>query len=193
LVIAELVRGRIEYGKGDPGVQLVFCPRERFELVVGRHHRFIAIDLVYFALLIRPALRKEARPVEVQIGIEMRLIEGIDERGPALGNGGMAKDFSHHRPILTFHQGIIIGLVGTGFGEFDQELALESGHPLLIYSEPLSEWNPRMGNGNADSNSSRALSGRGRAGAWLNHLFSILQHQSTASIFGLSHARTSSF
>ena len=105
MVVAELMRGRIQYFKGDPRFQLVFALRERFELVVGRHHRFIAVDLAFFAVRIRPDLRKEAGPMKVEIGIQVLLIEGIDERSPALGNVGMAKQLPHHGPILTFRRG----------------------------------------------------------------------------------------
>ena len=50
-----------------------------------RHHRFVARDLVCFALWIFPDLRREAEPMKAQIGCEARLIEGIEERDPALG------------------------------------------------------------------------------------------------------------
>ncbi len=97
-----------------PGFNCAVDRGSDFSLSYGViHHRFIAIDLAFVALLIRPDLRKEARPVKVQIGIEMRLTKGIDERGPALGNVGMAKEFSHHRPILAFDQSIVIRLPGS--------------------------------------------------------------------------------
>ena len=43
----------------------------------------------------------------------------------------MAKEFTYHRPILTFYEGIIIRLSGTGFGEFDQEFAEKARHPPI--------------------------------------------------------------
>ena len=51
--------------------------------------------------------------MKVDIRIEVLLVKGIDERGPTLGNVGMAKEFSHHRPILAFDQGIVIRLPGS--------------------------------------------------------------------------------
>ena len=47
---------------------------------------------------------------------------------------GMAKEFSHHRAILAFDQGIVIRLLGTGFGEGDQEFAEKTRHaPIDIF------------------------------------------------------------
>lgn len=131
MIVTELMRGRIQYFKRTPGFQVVLGVRERFQLLIGCPHRFVAVHFAFFALPICPDLRKEAGPVEVQRGCEMFLIEGIHERGPTLGNVAMAKEFPDHRPILTFDEGIIVGLAGAGFGEFDEELAQESSHPPI--------------------------------------------------------------
>ena len=70
--------------------------------------------------------------MKVQIGREMLLIEGIDERRPSVGECGLwPKSCSHHRPILPFDESIIVGLAGAGFGEVDQQLAEERGHPPI--------------------------------------------------------------
>jgi hypothetical protein len=70
---------------------------------------------------------------QVQIGIEVLLIEDIDERRPVLGNVRMAKEFADHRPILTFDEGMIVGLASTGCGEVDEELAQEGGDSPIVY------------------------------------------------------------
>ena len=66
--------------------------------------------------------------MKVQIGIQVLLIEDIDERGPTLGNVAMAKEFPDHGPILTFNEGVIVGLAGTGLGELDQEFTEQVSH-----------------------------------------------------------------
>ncbi len=131
LGIAELMRDHIQYFKGDRRFQVVLGSWERFELVVGRHHPFIPVDLADLAIGLRPNLWKETGPMKVEIRIQVFLIKGIDKRRPALGNVGMAKQLSHHGPVFTFGQGIIVGLAGTGFGEFDQELAEKASHPPI--------------------------------------------------------------
>ena len=125
--VTDLIGDGLEYFKRDAGFQVGLGLRERLELLRGRHHGGIAVDLAFFTLLIRPNLRKEAGAMKVQIGIEVLLIEDIDERRPALGNVRMAKEFADHRPILTFDEGMIVGLASTGFGEVDEELAQEGG------------------------------------------------------------------
>lgn len=127
MIVTEPMRGRLQYFKRDPRFQVILGLRERFQLLIGRHHRPIVVHLAFLPLRIRPNLRKEAGAMKIDIGIEMLLIEDIDERRPALRNVRMAKEFSDHRPILTFDEGIIVGLASTGFGEVDEELAQEGG------------------------------------------------------------------
>ena len=46
----------------------------------------------------------------------------------------MAKEFSHDGPILTFHEGVVIRLPRTRFGEFNQEVAEQARHaPIDIF------------------------------------------------------------
>ncbi len=56
LVITNLMCRGIEYFKGKAEFQPRGGLRERFELVIGRHHHLIAIDLTLFALPIYPDL-----------------------------------------------------------------------------------------------------------------------------------------
>ena len=92
LIVTELMRGRLQYFKRDPGFQVLLGFRECFQFLIRRHHRLIAVHFAFLALRICPGFLKEAGPVEVQIGREVRLIEGIDKRRPALRNVSMAND-----------------------------------------------------------------------------------------------------
>jgi hypothetical protein len=76
--------------------------------------------------------------MKVEKGLQVLLIKGVDERRLALGNVGMAKQLPHHGHIITFGEGIIIGLAGAGWsGEVDQQRAEERAtHPLI--SQPTS-------------------------------------------------------
>ena len=75
--------------------------------------------------------------MKVGIRIEVLLIERIDERGPTLRNVGMAKNFAHHGPVLTFHESVVIGLPGAGFRELDQELVQQRGYPSIDIFRPI--------------------------------------------------------
>lgn len=79
LVVTEQLRGRIQYFKRDPGFQVVLGLRERFQLIIGRLHGGIAIDLTFLAIRLRPNLLKEAGPMKVEVGREVLMIESIDE------------------------------------------------------------------------------------------------------------------
>ena len=67
LVIAELIGPGLQYFKCALGVQVCLSPWEGFELVVGRHHPFIPINLAYGAFLIRPNLWEEARSMKFEM------------------------------------------------------------------------------------------------------------------------------
>ncbi|PJA78542.1 MAG: hypothetical protein CO149_03425, partial [Nitrospirae bacterium CG_4_9_14_3_um_filter_51_5] len=93
--------------------------------------------------------------MEVQIVREVRLIEGIHERGPTLGNVARAKEFPDHSSILSFNGGVIIGLTG----RWDAVTAIKNlpkraATCPLLYPEPLSEWKPCMVKGNVASSCS---------------------------------------
>ena len=69
LVVADFKSERVEYFKATPGFQIVFGVGQGFELVVGRHHVFIEVDLALFTLAVGADFGEKAGPVEVDIGI----------------------------------------------------------------------------------------------------------------------------
>src|SRR4030067_3232460 len=77
LVVADPVSGGVECFKTDAGVQMLFGIGERFELVIGRHHGLVAIDLALFALAVRAGLGEETGAVEVEVGIAILLVEVV--------------------------------------------------------------------------------------------------------------------
>ena len=100
MVVTELLREPIEYFNCDPGFQVLLGLRERFQLLSGRHHRLRAVHLACLALRIRPNLRKEAGAMKIDRGIEVRLIEGIDEQRPTLGMWPGLKSFRTTAPFF---------------------------------------------------------------------------------------------
>lgn len=48
--------------------------------------------------------------MEDQIGIEVRTVEGVDERGVLLGDMAVAEVLAHDGTVLGFGQGVVIGL-----------------------------------------------------------------------------------
>ena len=91
------------------------------------------------------------------MGIQITLVKHIHLVGIVLWNMRMTKLFPDNMAVFTFHQGIIVlclalDLVNSTCS-FLSSLA-KAGDSwrylvtvLLTYSEPLSEWNPRITNG----------------------------------------------
>jgi len=73
--------------------------------------------------------RKEARAVEVDIGVEVITAEGVDLRGKALGDMGITQVLAYHRTVFGLHQGIVIAVAGSRLGELDVKFVEELRHP----------------------------------------------------------------
>lgn len=61
------------------------------------------------------------------------------------------------RPILTFDEDSMVGLAGTGFGEFDEELTEEVGDLPIDILRAIVGMDPWTRNGKPSSSSSRAV------------------------------------
>lgn len=69
------------------------------------------IDTLCVVFLCDPsAFQRKTGAVEIDIGMQVLLIEVIDERCPMLRDMGVTEQFSNHSTICTFSQGIVIGL-----------------------------------------------------------------------------------
>ena len=75
------------------------------------HHVFIAVDLVLFSFVVGTGFREEAGAVEVNIGVQVLLIEVVDERCPVLWDVAVTEQFSDHGAVFAFCQGIVVGVV----------------------------------------------------------------------------------
>ncbi|PJA77836.1 MAG: hypothetical protein CO149_07335 [Nitrospirae bacterium CG_4_9_14_3_um_filter_51_5] len=54
-------------------------------------------------------------------GIEVVAMEGIELWRPLLGDVDVAQWLPNDRPVLTFHQGIVVAVPGAGCGQCDQQ------------------------------------------------------------------------
>lgn len=69
--------------------------------------------------------------MEVDVRIKEFLMVSIEQIGALLGDMGIAQLLADHRSVLGFHQGIVVGMSGAGFGETDQELVEQPGHIMI--------------------------------------------------------------
>ena len=120
LVVTYLMSDLVEYFKTDTGFQIVFGLGQRFEFVIGGHHCLVAIDFALFSPVIDTGFREEAGTVEVDIGVQVPLIEVVDERREALRDRAVTEPFSDHRAVFAFSEGIVVGLPRTRLGELDE-------------------------------------------------------------------------
>src|SRR5918996_2083126 len=94
-------------------------------------HLVERIALPDLALLVGIVHGKQAGPMEVQVGVEIRGTEGVDLASGVLRNVAVAQVLADHRPVLRFHQAVVVGMTRPGFGEFDAQLVEHPGYPVV--------------------------------------------------------------
>ena len=77
--------------------------------------------------------------MEIQIGIEVTLVEPANVFSVRRSDLAVAHVLANHRPVLGFHQAVVIALA-TRFGLLDQQSLQQPGQRFVdLNSEPLSE------------------------------------------------------
>lgn len=112
LIVAHFFGLCIEFVKGDTRLEIPRGLWQRCELLVRGHHVFVVITFFLFAFGIDHGAREEAWPMVIQVWDQMLLIEGVDERGIALRDVGIAEVFAHRGGVLALDQGVIVGSAG---------------------------------------------------------------------------------
>ncbi len=69
--------------------------------------------------------------MKVETGVQVLLMEVIEQWCPALRDVAVAEWLSDHGTIFSFCQGIVIRLPGTGPGELDAQFLQQFGDPLV--------------------------------------------------------------
>ena len=67
----------------------------------------------------------------VEVRVEMLLIEVVDERCPALQDMAITEQFSDHRAVIAFCQGVIVAVPGMRFEELDAQFFQQFGNPFV--------------------------------------------------------------
>ena len=76
-----------------------------------------------FSFFIKEGDREETRPMEINIGIKVRLIKFIEGHSKVLQDMRMAITLAHHGGIFSFSQGIVVAYTDVGKGR-EQERKL---------------------------------------------------------------------
>ena len=65
------------------------------------------------------------------------MVEGVDHPGVLLGYVGLAEMLAHHRAVLAFDKGIIVGFPCTRLGEFNEQFVEQLRHDLVHVLRPI--------------------------------------------------------
>ncbi len=84
--------------------------------------RIPSVHSFLFTLLVHYPFWNSARPMEIQVVVEVVLIEDIDRLGMRRRNVQIPHVLPYHRAILGFGQPVVIGPPRPRFGLFDQQL-----------------------------------------------------------------------
>jgi len=86
LIIAHLIGDYLKFFEGYAGTQATLSLGQRFQPFIGCPHHLIRISLLDFTSVVNNRHREEARPVEVDIGIEEVSIELVNQLSTPLGD-----------------------------------------------------------------------------------------------------------
>lgn len=65
--------------------------------------------------------------MEIEVRGEVRLAEGVDFGGEALGDVRITQMLAHHGTVLGLRQAIVVGVPGAGLGELHTEFLQDLG------------------------------------------------------------------
>jgi hypothetical protein len=115
----------------DAQFELLTDIGEGFQLLIRRLHVPVVIALTLRSFGIRDRLREKTRAVEVAVRVEVIRTECIDLFSTLLRDMRVAQVLAHHRAVLGFCQGVIVGMPRAGFGALDAQL-LQPCRNLII-------------------------------------------------------------
>ena len=90
----------IELPEGDAGLEELFGIGQGLELLVGRHHEFVRVAFALTPLSIGCGFGEQARSVEIDVRVQVRLVKGVDQSGEALRDMAVAQVLTDDGAIL---------------------------------------------------------------------------------------------
>ena len=112
IIVAYGMGDVIQHLEGDAGFEVLSGVGQGFQLLIGSHYLVVAVTLSNPALVIDFLGGEEAGAMEVEIEGEHLLGEAVDLLGETTGDMGIVEMLTHHRAVLGFYQGVVIGAAG---------------------------------------------------------------------------------
>ena len=102
-----------------------------FQLLIRRLHVLVAKARARLSYGIRYGLREDARGMEDHRGVQEVRPERVDLFGKQLRDVRVPQLFPHHRAVLGFYQGMIVGLPAAELGDLDAQLLQQYGDLVI--------------------------------------------------------------
>ena len=116
---------------GDAHVEILTGIGYGFQLLIRCLHVLIAKTRARLSYGIRYGLREDARGMEDHRGVQEVRPERVDLFGKQLRDVRVPQLFPHHRAVLGFCQGMIVGLPAAELGDLDAQLLQQYGDLVI--------------------------------------------------------------
>ena len=111
--------------EGDVVAQEGLCIGQTGELVERCHGVFGSVDAFdatgFFGIGL--VAGEQAGSMEVEVGVEEVVAEGVEGGGVVLRDVGVAEQFAHDAAVFGFGQSVVVAAAGPAAGELDVEFA----------------------------------------------------------------------
>ena len=122
----------VELVEGGPRLEAVGGVGQRLELLVGGHDVGVGVALADAALGVDDFDGEETGAVEVQVGREDLLGEGVDALRIPAGDVAVSEVLADDRAVLALDEGVVVATSGAGLGELVDVEGLQQGGDLAV-------------------------------------------------------------
>src|ERR1019366_6398801 len=129
--VAHLLRHRVQSRKAHPLLQVFLRLRQALPLLVWRRIVCLFVLPLPFAARIQAHRREATRTMKVQVWVEVRRVELVYRFGMFGGDVSVAYVLANDRPVLAFHQRIVLAPIGPAFGQLDQQMLEHFVHLVI--------------------------------------------------------------
>ena len=112
LIIAHLIGDCPQFFQSYVRTQITLSLGYSFQSFIGCHHLLIRISFLDLASVVDNGHREEARPVEIDIVIQVAFMILVKQFGTCLRDMNISQVFTQHRAILGLYQSIIVAMPG---------------------------------------------------------------------------------
>ena len=132
VVVAHLGGDGVKFVEGDARLEAGGGGGQRLEFLVGGHDVGVGVAFADAALGVDRFDGEETGAVEVQVGGEDLLREGVDAFRVSAGDVAVAEMLADDRAVLALDEGVVVAASGPGLGELVDVEGFEQGGDLAV-------------------------------------------------------------